>query len=113
VSAHALERVTRVRGVRGSMLVSESDGLIVAEALIEGMDGRPAAALAASLAGRLRRAMSTAGLRPPAFFQLKAERGMVLAVPAGADLLLVAIAEREANVGLARIEMLAAAEALR
>jgi hypothetical protein len=109
----ALERVTRVRGIRGSMLVSESDGLVVAEALMEGMDGRPVAALASSLAGRLRRAMATAGVRAPAFIQLKAERGTVLAVPAGEDLLLVAVADREANIGLARIEMLAAAEALR
>ena len=107
-----LEHVTRVRGIRGSMLVAESDGLVVAESLMEGMDGAPAAALAARLAGRLRRAMATAGFRAPAFLQLRAERGTVLAVPAGDDLLLVAIAERDANIGLARLELRAAAEAL-
>ena len=50
-----LERVTRVAGIRGAMLVSESDGLVVAEALAEGLEGAAVAALAASLTLRLRR----------------------------------------------------------
>ncbi len=58
----ALERVTRVAGIRGAMLVAESDGLVVAEALAEGLDGAAVAALAASLTLRLRRTAMSAGL---------------------------------------------------
>ena len=52
----ALERVTRVPGVRGSLLISATDGLVVAERLMDGIDGRAIAALAASLIQRLGRA---------------------------------------------------------
>ncbi len=44
--------------------------------------------------------------------QLRAERGTVLSVPAGDDLLLVAVAERDANLGLARLELRQAAAQL-
>ena len=87
-----LERVTRVAGIRGAMLVSESDGLVVAEALAEGLEGAAVAALAASLTLRLRRTAQTAGLAVPAVVQLKAETGTLITVPAGDDLLLVAVA---------------------
>ncbi len=108
-----LERVTRVRGIRGAMLVHEGDGLVVAEALAEGVEGAPVAALAASLLARLRRAAAGAGLAPPEFLQLRAERGAVLAVPAADELLLVAIADRDANLGLARLELREAAGRVR
>jgi predicted regulator of Ras-like GTPase activity (Roadblock/LC7/MglB family) len=107
-----LERVTRVAGIRGAMLVSESDGLVVAEALAEGLEGAAVAALAASLTLRLRRTAQTAGLAVPAVVQLKAETGTLITVPAGDDLLLVAVAERDANLGLARIELKDAATRL-
>ena len=108
----ALERVTRVAGIRGAMLVAESDGLVVAEALAEGLDGAAVAALAASLTLRLRRTATSAGLAVPQVVQLRAERGTVLTVPAGDDLLLVAVAERDANLGLARLELRQAAAQL-
>ena len=49
---HVLDSITRVRGVRGAMLVASDDGLVVAEQLMEGIKGPAVAALAASLAGR-------------------------------------------------------------
>jgi predicted regulator of Ras-like GTPase activity (Roadblock/LC7/MglB family) len=104
-----LERVNAVRGVRGTILVAADDGIVVAESLMQGVDGRAAAALVASLAMRLRRAAEAAGRRPPTFLQLQAERGAVLAAPCGMDLLLVAIVGADANVGLARLELLEAA----
>src|SRR5205823_6340 len=58
----ALDLVTRVRGVRGAMLVSGDDGIVVAEQLMEGIKGSAVAALASSLAARLRRAMEAAGV---------------------------------------------------
>ena len=36
--ARALDLVTQVRGVRGAMLVSRADGLVVAEQLMEGIE---------------------------------------------------------------------------
>ena len=59
--ARALDGVTRVRGVRGAMLVSVEDGLVVADALMEGVRGNAMAALTASLANRLGLATSSSG----------------------------------------------------
>jgi predicted regulator of Ras-like GTPase activity (Roadblock/LC7/MglB family) len=104
-----LDRVTRVPGVRGALIASTSDGLVVAEQLMDGVDGRAAAALAGSLVSRLVRTVTAAGRRVPEFVQLRAERGSILAAPGGDDLVLVAVAGPDANVGLARLEMLDAA----
>lgn len=108
----ALELVTRVPGVRGAMLVSAADGVVVAEALMDEMKGSAVAALAASLASRLRRAVEGAGRGAPRFMHLTATGGTLFAAPHGEELLLVAVAERTVNSGLARIEMLRALEIL-
>ena len=109
---NVLRRVSAVRGVRGAMLVSAPDGLVVSESLMEDVDGRAVAALAASLAGRLRRAAGSGGLGRPTVMHLRGEEGALLAVPAGDELLVVAITDREANLGLARLELLEAARSL-
>ncbi|MGH7537502.1 MAG: roadblock/LC7 domain-containing protein [Gemmatimonadales bacterium] len=108
--ARALDLVTRVRGVRGAMVVARADGLVVADLLMEGIKGSAVAALAASLAGRLQRAMVGAGLGPSQFWHLQCEQGALLVVPAGDNLLVVAVTEPEVNVGLVRLELLRAAE---
>ncbi len=102
----ALEQVTQVPGVRGSLLISGTDGLVVAERLMDGVDGRAVAALAASLVQRLDRATNRAGMRAPTFVHLRGNSGSVLAAPARSDLVLVAVAGVEANLGLARVQML-------
>jgi predicted regulator of Ras-like GTPase activity (Roadblock/LC7/MglB family) len=112
----ALDLITRVRGVRGAMLVSEEDGLVVAEQLMEGIKGGAVAALAASLAGRLRRAMEAAGTGTSVFWHLQAEQGAILVVPGGdsqgGGILVVAVAEPDVNIGLVRLELLRAAESV-
>jgi predicted regulator of Ras-like GTPase activity (Roadblock/LC7/MglB family) len=110
----ALDMITRVRGVRGAMLVSADDGLVVAEQLMEGIKGPAVAALAASLAGKLRRAMDAAGTGMSVFWHLQAEQGALLVVPSGNEggILVVAVAEPDVNIGLVRLELLRAAEAL-
>ena len=110
----ALDMITRVRGVRGAMLVSADDGLVVAEQLMEGIKGGAVAALAASLAGKLRRAMDAAGTGTSVFWHLQAEQGALLVVPSGNEggILIVAVAEPDVNIGLVRLELLRAAEAL-
>jgi predicted regulator of Ras-like GTPase activity (Roadblock/LC7/MglB family) len=102
----ALERVTQVPGVRGSLLISATDGLVVAERLMDGIDGRAIAALAGSLVQRLGRATVGAGLRAPTFVHLRGNQGSVLAASGENDLVLVALAGLDANLGLARLEML-------
>ncbi|MGH7529974.1 MAG: roadblock/LC7 domain-containing protein, partial [Gemmatimonadales bacterium] len=105
-----LDLVTRVRGVRGAMLVSGDDGLVVAEQLMEGIKGSAVAALAGSLAGRLTRAMQAAGVGPGVFWHLQAERGALLVVPTAGGVLVVAVADPDVNIGLVRLELLRAAE---
>ncbi|HYL54754.1 MAG TPA: roadblock/LC7 domain-containing protein [Gemmatimonadales bacterium] len=106
----ALDLITRVGGVRGAMLVSAEDGIVVAEQLMEGIKGSAVAALAASLATRLRRAMEAAGVGASLFWHLQAEGGALLVVPTPNDILVVAVAEPDVNVGLVRLELLRAAE---
>jgi predicted regulator of Ras-like GTPase activity (Roadblock/LC7/MglB family) len=110
----ALDLITRVRGVRGAMLVSAEDGLVVAEQLMEGIKGSAVAALAASLAGKLRRAMEAAGTGTSVFWHLQADQGALLVVPAATEggILVVAVAEPDVNIGLVRLELLRAAEAV-
>jgi predicted regulator of Ras-like GTPase activity (Roadblock/LC7/MglB family) len=103
-----LDRVTRVPGVRGAIVVAAADGLVVAEQLMDGVDGQAAAALTASLVGRLVRTAEGAGMRPPAFVHLRGDGGSVLAAPGPQDLVLVAVVGPDANLGLARLEMIEA-----
>lgn len=109
--AEVLSTLTRQRGVLGSMVVSESDGIVVDSNLQIGIKGNVVAALAASLYRKARLSAEAAGLGSAAFLQLEAQRGRVCAVGRG-DLLLVTVAESRANVGLIRVEMLRAAEVL-
>jgi predicted regulator of Ras-like GTPase activity (Roadblock/LC7/MglB family) len=103
-----LDRLTRIPGVRGALVASAADGLVVAEQLMDGIDGRAAAALTGSLVARLARTTVAAGVRQPAFLHLRGEQGSILAAP-GDELVLVVVVGPSANLGLARLEMLDAA----
>ena len=105
--ADLLAALVRQRGVLGSMVVSESDGIVVDSNLQIGLRGPAVAALAASLYRKARLSAEAAGFGECAFLQLEAERGRVCAV-GRTDLVLVAVAEPRANVGLIRVEMLRA-----
>lgn len=107
-----LDSVTRVRGVRGAMVVSAEEGLVVAESSMEGIDGSAVAALTAGVVARLTRATEAAGRTAPAFVHLQADAGALLAVPAPGELLVVAVTDPEVNVGLVRLELRHAAERL-
>lgn len=107
----ALNRISRVRGVRGSMWVSADDGIAVADLLMEGVRGRAVAALAAALARKVSGAAAATGAGKVRFVQLEAEGGTLLVAAAPRDLLIVALADRRVNVGLLRLEMTRAAEA--
>ena len=106
-----LADVNRVRGVSGSMVVDEADGLIVQAAMPAGMRGGAVAALAASLYRRACRSTVAAGFGDGEFMQLDAEQGRVLAVGRN-GLVLVAVADLRAPVGLIRVAMLKGRETL-
>ncbi len=105
-----LDKVIRVRGVRGALIVTREDGLVVTDALMENVRGNAVAALAASLARRIGDVALASGVGAPQFLHLQATGGALLAAIAGDELLIVAIAEVGVNVGLVRLEMIRAAE---
>jgi predicted regulator of Ras-like GTPase activity (Roadblock/LC7/MglB family) len=106
-----LDSLTRQRGVRASLVVSAKDGIAIDSNLQIGQDGSRVAALAASLYRKARRSAMAAGLGVTGFMQLEAESGR-LCIIGGDEVLLVAVADPEANVGLIRMAMLRAAETI-
>jgi predicted regulator of Ras-like GTPase activity (Roadblock/LC7/MglB family) len=106
-----LAALTRLHGVRSSLLISESDGIIVDVNVRIGERGDRVAALAASLYRKSRLASRAAGLGAAVFMQLEAARGRVCAAGKG-DLVLIVVTEPTANVGMIRVELLKAAGTL-
>jgi predicted regulator of Ras-like GTPase activity (Roadblock/LC7/MglB family) len=97
----------RHRGVSACLVADEADGLLVDSTLQFGMRGNVFAALIASLFRKARQSARAAGFGEAEFLTLEAERGRVCAV--GAEgLVLIAIADVRANLGLLRVEMLQA-----
>lgn len=107
----ALSTLIRHRGVKGCMVVGETDGIIVDSNLQIGVNGATFAALTASLFHKSRRAAQAAGFGDATFLQLEADLGRVCAVGRN-ELVLVVVAESRLNVGLVRVEMLRAMESL-
>ena len=109
-----LDRVNRVSGVRGSMVVALEDGLIVEEELMVGVPGDAAAALVASIFRRARRSVQAAEFGAARFVQVEGDDGLLFAAapPELGDLLLVVVAECWVNVGLVRLEAAKVVEAL-
>jgi predicted regulator of Ras-like GTPase activity (Roadblock/LC7/MglB family) len=93
------------------MFVAAEDGIVVAQLLMEGVNGKAVAAFAASLARKVSGAAGATGAGRLRFVQMQAERGTLLVAPAAPDLLIAALAEPGVNIGLLRLEMMRAAEA--
>ena len=106
-----LASLARQRGVRGCVIVTESDGLVVESSLRYGIDGAALAALSSSLHRKARLSGQAAGLGAVSFLRLEADRAL-LCVAGRDDLLLVTLAEPGANAGLIRVEMLRAVDRL-
>lgn len=109
--AKITESLIRHRGVLGAMVVGLDDGIIVDSTLQIGVNGNAFAALTASLYRKARRSARAAGFGSTTFFELAAEQGRVVAA-GGRELALVVVCESKVNVGLLRVELLRAAEAL-
>ncbi len=111
VYAEALERLSRVPGVQGALIVDMEAGVPVVAELAQGVDGSAIAALAASLFRRSTRASQTASFGHLRTLQLEAEGGHVV-VASGTELLVVVVTEKTAQLGMVRLEAHRAAEAL-
>jgi predicted regulator of Ras-like GTPase activity (Roadblock/LC7/MglB family) len=106
-----LEALTRLRGVRGALVVSQDDGLVVAESVMGGLNGGALAAVGATLATRALELAGRGGFGEPRLVHLQADEGALLVAP-GRELALVALAGRDVPIGLLRLEMLRTAERL-
>ncbi|MBA3889350.1 MAG: roadblock/LC7 domain-containing protein [Gemmatimonadaceae bacterium] len=109
--ATMLDALTRQRGVVAALVADERDGIVIDSRVHVGQRGDRVAALAASLYRKARMSAHAAGLGDVGFLQLEAEMGRVCAVGRD-DVVLVAVATSDANVGLIRVELLRALEGL-
>jgi predicted regulator of Ras-like GTPase activity (Roadblock/LC7/MglB family) len=107
----AVQRMSRIGGVRGALVVEAVAGVPVIAELTEGVNGTAVAALAASLFRRSAQAAEAAAFGQLETLQLEADGGHVVAVGAG-DLVLIVIADRDAQLGLVRLEAHRAARTL-
>lgn len=110
--ADLLEGLTRVPGVRSAQVVSAEDGLPVAEASQAGVDGAAIAALGSSLAARLDGMITATGGGGLRSLHLETGTGGLMVMPVTPELLLVAVVDADANIGLLRLSMRHAAERL-
>ncbi len=105
-----LARVMRMPGVRGALVVAVHDGLVVDGRVHVGVHGEAVAALAASLYRRACRATgATEG--KGRFVELEAADGRIM-IAGKNDLALMAVLERRANAGQARLAVQRAAAEL-
>ncbi|HEX6694596.1 MAG TPA: roadblock/LC7 domain-containing protein [Longimicrobiales bacterium] len=107
----AVQRLSRVSGVRGALLVDAQAGVPVVAELAEGVSGTAVAALAASLFQRTAQASEHADFGRLTTLQVDADEGHMIAVDAG-EVIIVVVAERAAQLGLVRLEAHRAAESL-
>lgn len=92
-----LEPLERLPGVRGALIVSREDGLVVSGALHAGTNGAAVAALSASLSRRIDTLTRALGQSAVPLFELAGTEGTLVAAPARAGLLLVAVIARDAD----------------
>lgn len=106
-----LERLSRVAGVRGAMLVDSQAGVPIIAEMAEGVAGGAVAAMAASLVKRSAKATTAAKYGGVRTIQLEAAGGHLIVANHG-DLIAVAVTRPDAQLGLVRVEIRNAVEAL-
>jgi len=102
-----LDSVMKMPGIKGALVVAVHDGLVVDGRVHVGVHGAAVAALAASL---YRRACQATGDSEDVgrFVELEAEQGRIMIAGAG-ELALMAVVEKRANAGQARLALRRAA----
>jgi predicted regulator of Ras-like GTPase activity (Roadblock/LC7/MglB family) len=109
--AAALDRVSHVPGVRGALIVDADAGVPVLAEVEAGASGAAIAALAAALYRRSARVPGAGSFGPLGGMHLEADGGHLIVAGAG-ELLVVVLAQSDAQLGLIRVETLRAAGAL-
>mgnify|MGYP000020468205 CR=1 FL=1 len=98
-----LSNLERRTGITATAVVRR-DGLLIAHDFTTAEDPRLVAALAASLVGSAERAVSELKKGKISYIATMAEEGLMLTVRSG-DVILVALAPKDANLGLILLEV--------
>lgn len=98
-----LAEVTAIAGVRGAVVITGDDGLVVHEAAMDEIATDDVAALAAALVRRAGDLLGTLDNDPVRLCTLTATRGTIVAAQGEQGLWLVALAEPEAELGRLRL----------
>ncbi|MEO5798413.1 MAG: roadblock/LC7 domain-containing protein [Gemmatimonadales bacterium] len=98
-----LREITGIVGVRGALIVSADDGLVVAESAMDGLETTDVAAFAASLISRAQRTARAMHCAPPTRVHITAESGTVFAVAGDDPLWLVAVTDTTVELGRLRL----------
>ena len=98
--------------IEGSVLL-RSDGLILATALAEGIDRDLVAAMSASLLNVSSRVLEELNRGKVENVIVRGENGVVMVISVMPEIVLAAIAKKDANLGLMLVEMRRAAEKIR
>ena len=106
-----LDGLSRVAGVRGAMLVDAQAGVPIVAEMAEGIAGTAVAAMAASLVKRAAKASQSAKFGALRTVQLEATDGNLIVANHG-EIIVVAVTRKDAQLGLVRVEIRNAMEAL-
>ena len=90
-------------GVRGAVIVSADDGLVVAESAMTDVETTTVAALAAAVLTRATRCAGALGGASPSIVHLAADQGSLIAVAGEEPLWMVAVAGSGAEIGRLRL----------
>ena len=109
-----LRTMSRLPGVRGALVGTLAEGLVVDSELMIGVEGEPVAAFTASLLRRTGRTLRAGELGSTDFVQVEAHGGyLFVATPGGgSDLFLTVIADPSVSPGIVRVEMRRGVEVL-
>ncbi|MGH7709838.1 MAG: roadblock/LC7 domain-containing protein [Gemmatimonadaceae bacterium] len=111
-----LEPLARTKGVRAAVLAAEDDGVPVHVLAHEDVDADTLAALGCRLYRSARLASERAGFGASSVMHIEAEGGQVCVTRAGAPdspLVLIVLAESDANIGSVRLVLMRAASEAR
>ena len=100
----AIERLIRVPGVRGALLIDAQAGVPVVGEMREDGEAATLAALSSTLFQRASRSVDSAGSGGLRTLQLEAESGHLLMVAAG-EFLVAVITATDAQLGRVRLEL--------
>jgi len=98
-----LEELNKTSGVAGSMLVGR-DGIVIASDLQAAMEDEALGALAASITANVQKSLGRLGQPEPQQITIEAENTKLFLAECEVGVLVV-LTEKDANLGLVRLEM--------